>query len=315
MKHLVLSLFGIFLALPAFAASNLYFDSGNGLVGIGTSSPSNSIDIANSGGIHLGSGTPASTTNALYASGSTLEWNGAPVGGSGYDTYADPNTILLLHMDGNANDSSIFGNTFTNNGVTFSSSVSKFGGYSAYFAGSSSANTYLTSASAPPISCTPNCTIDFWVQFAGNIPYIGSSTVYTEALVSSYTTAASSFSIEVTSGSTSGPPSLIKVNTGNYTPLSYSYSFALNTWYHIAVEIINSSAVYLWIDGTPEASSTTNVVPITAQPVSVGYLNSPGYYFPVLGYIDELRMSSAVRYQPGVAFTPPTAPYNPGPIQ
>lgn len=53
-----------------------------GSVGIGTASPVNQLDVF-TGGIHIGSNTPSNTTNALYAIGTSLQWNGSAIGGGG----------------------------------------------------------------------------------------------------------------------------------------------------------------------------------------------------------------------------------------
>jgi hypothetical protein len=58
-------------------AGNILFPSGN--VGIGTSSPANLLDLGSGGGIHLTSGVPSSTSNALYNNSGSLAWNGALV--------------------------------------------------------------------------------------------------------------------------------------------------------------------------------------------------------------------------------------------
>ena len=55
----------------------------SGNVGIGTTSPANTLDIGNSGGIHVTSGTPSSTSNALYNTSGTLMWNGSAISGGG----------------------------------------------------------------------------------------------------------------------------------------------------------------------------------------------------------------------------------------
>jgi hypothetical protein len=47
-----------------------------GNVGIGTATPLNLLDIGTSGGIHIGSGVPSSTSMALYNNSGTLTWNG-----------------------------------------------------------------------------------------------------------------------------------------------------------------------------------------------------------------------------------------------
>lgn len=54
-----------------------------GNVGIGTATPVNLLDIGTSGGIHIGSGVPSSTSMALYNNGGTLTWNGTPISGGG----------------------------------------------------------------------------------------------------------------------------------------------------------------------------------------------------------------------------------------
>lgn len=56
---------------------NVLLANGGGNVGIGTSSPANLLDIGTSGGIHITSGTPSSTSNALYNISGSLAFNGA----------------------------------------------------------------------------------------------------------------------------------------------------------------------------------------------------------------------------------------------
>jgi hypothetical protein len=70
------------------AAGPIYFQTSNttymtigttGNVGIGTSSPANTLDIGNGGGIHITSGVPSSTSAALYNNSGTLTWNGSAI--------------------------------------------------------------------------------------------------------------------------------------------------------------------------------------------------------------------------------------------
>lgn len=49
----------------------------NGKIGIGTMTPANVLDIATNGGIHIASGVPSSTSNAVYNNSGSLAWNGA----------------------------------------------------------------------------------------------------------------------------------------------------------------------------------------------------------------------------------------------
>ena len=53
-----------------------------GSVGIGSTSPVNTLDVTGTG-IHIGSGVPSATTYQLYNNGGTLMWNGSSVGGGG----------------------------------------------------------------------------------------------------------------------------------------------------------------------------------------------------------------------------------------
>lgn len=74
-------------------------------LGLGTSSPANTLDVF-SGGIHIGSSIPASPTFALYNNAGTLMWNGSSVGGGGSGTVTSVATT-----------SPITGGTFTTSGT------------------------------------------------------------------------------------------------------------------------------------------------------------------------------------------------------
>jgi hypothetical protein len=64
------------IAFANGSAETIRFSSNN-RVGIGSTAPANTLDIGNSGGIHITSGVPSSTTNALYNNSGALGWNGA----------------------------------------------------------------------------------------------------------------------------------------------------------------------------------------------------------------------------------------------
>lgn len=55
----------------------------------GNGATETTLDVDLNGGLLLKSATPTSTANKIYRSGSTLYFNGAPIGGSGWDGYAD----------------------------------------------------------------------------------------------------------------------------------------------------------------------------------------------------------------------------------
>jgi Concanavalin A-like lectin/glucanases superfamily len=86
---------------------------------------------------------------------------------------------------------------------------------------------------------------------------------------------------------------------------SGSYSFSLNTWYHVAV-VKNGSTTTLFVNGTSIGSGTTISSWTDWSVLNVGRLDYSGYnyYFP--GYISNLRI---IRGQPHYigTFTPPTS--------
>lgn len=87
-----------------------------GRVGIGTSAPANGLDVA-ANGIRIGSSTPASTSNALYAIGTSLMWNGAAVGSGGGGTPGGTDGQIQYNNAGS------FGGLSLGNGLVISSAV------------------------------------------------------------------------------------------------------------------------------------------------------------------------------------------------
>jgi hypothetical protein len=70
----------------AKSAMRLVIDSASGFIGLGTTSPSNALDVNSSQGIRIASGTPTSTSSALYNVGGSLFWNGSILGSAGMGT-------------------------------------------------------------------------------------------------------------------------------------------------------------------------------------------------------------------------------------
>lgn len=210
--------------------------------------------------------------------------NGVAELNGGIDSY----TKLLLHLNNNATDSSLSSKTVTNNGVIFNSSISKFGGYSGYFNGSS--NLAVNLGNDLPTGNTPR-TIDFFIYF-NELP---SST----QLIFSYgiqsTTCEFGLTIDVNklrlllySDDTTGTTTLVS-----------------GTWYHIAA-VYDGSTAYLFLNGKLELSRVVSL-PTGSSAFYIGTYNLGGYTLSN-AYIDEFRISSGIARWTS-PFTPPYAEY------
>jgi hypothetical protein len=80
----------------------------SGNVGIGTASPANLLDIGTGGGIHITSGTPGSTSMALYNNAGTLTWNGVALATGGSSISGTTNYIPVFTGAATLGDSVIY---------------------------------------------------------------------------------------------------------------------------------------------------------------------------------------------------------------
>lgn len=90
-----------------------------------------------------------------------------------------------------------------------------------------------------------------------------------------------------------------------------SYSFALNTWYHVAVSRIGSM-VYQYVNGVTIGSlnvgtatifNSTSMVKLGCIDGGIGGAFSTSYFF---GWMSDIRITNGVcRYPNGTSFTPP----------
>ena len=86
----------------------------------------------------------------------------------------------------------------------------------------------------------------------------------------------------------------------------YTFSFTLNTWYHLAVARSGSS-VKMFVDGSEVASGTSSNSASANSNVGISS-NQAGTSDYFQGYLDEVRITKGVaRYTAN--FTPPTAPF------
>jgi len=199
-----------------------------------------------------------------------------PTVGYSIDIY----TKLMLHLNNNATDSSLTPKTVTNNGVTFSDTIKKFG-YAGYFNSS-----YLTALDSSDWNFgSNNFTIDTWVRFDSFGTF--------NTILSQWQDTANFMSFQVNSveGLTFQAYSFLN---GTFVLNQGSLSMVTDTWYHVAV-VRNGSNWNLYIDGISVANTTSSyIIDDYSGEIRVGYLGYPGYPNHFNGYMDELRVSKGI---------------------
>ena len=215
----------------------------------------------------------------------------------GIDSY----TKLMLHLDNNVTDSEITPKTITNNGVTFSSGIKKFGTHSAQFDGSSS-NLNLTDS--PDWDFDGDFTIDFWV-------YPTNLSVYSY-LMGSANQNSGSDGFYMFMGNEGYPfLTFAAMWTGSYWTIDihkYAHDMNLNAWNHIAI-VRSGSTISAYTNGVLKGTGSSAVSIVNSNPVYVG--KSP-FGFPAFpGYIDEIRISKGIaRWTSDFSGSLPNIPYS-----
>lgn len=187
--------------------------------------------------------------------------------------------------------------TITANGnATISATQKMFGGGSCYFDGTGD---YLTvPASSDWALGSSDFTMEAWIRPTG---YATSNDgYYKSCIVSRDLSASRSFSLNIV-GTVSSFTSLeftgFADNTTGYTSVIASYTFNLNTWYHV-VATRSGNLVYIFIDGVcqnPGGTTFTRVIQDSTTTLKIGsidYDTTYKYYFT--GYIDDLRITKGV---------------------
>lgn len=200
----------------------------------------------------------------------------------------DTNTILLHHFDtdlgklSNLMESTSVSQTSSytyNNMNGFTSSVdnAKFGFSSGYFN-----NSYFTITDIP--SGSVSNTLEFWLK----LNTLASGIIFTTSIYG--------LKLDINSSGTLGLSATTNSSAWDLTNQS-STNMTTNTWNHIAITSTGGTIV-LYLNGTSVASVANAIVSIAS--LTFGYdANSLSY---ISGYIDELRLSSTVRYSS--TFTP-----------
>ncbi len=288
-----LILFILIFSSQAFADATSHMAGYTGVDAIG---PFQTVEVG--GNVGIGTLIPDSLLT-LYSGNNiatlTLDSVGAV---NGIDSY----TKLLLHLDNNVTDSETTPKTVTNNSVTFSSSIYKFGAYSGSFNGTSS---YLTLADSNDwYFGTGDFTIEGWFYF--------NSLASSPGLFTQYASSGNRMFSQVASD---GTVYYVDQFGGAFKAHYNTAAGAITTgvWTHIAI-VRNTSSLLIFINGISQALTVTTPISTNdlgdiATNFSIGgdpnfsstqYLN---------GYVDEFRVSKGVARWTS-DFIPPNAAYS-----
>ena len=206
-----------------------------------------------------------------------------------------PYTTLALHGNGTNNtqnntflDSSTNNFSITRNGNSTQGTFSPYGGnWSNYFDGTGD---YL---SVPTNTAFAFGTGDFTVEcfFNLSIPQSTRSMHLTDSTVTN------GLFLKLNSGNISIG------RTGTAEDSVFSYSFSINTWYHVAFSR-SGTTVYCFVNGSL-VGSTTNSINYAQGGYTIG--SAGGAAQPFEGYISNLRMLKGTALYTS-AFTPSTSP-------
>jgi hypothetical protein len=284
--------------LAAVATSGAYSDL-TGRPTLGTAAAAAATDFAAASHAH------GNITNAGVLTG-------AVTGGGGGSSDPDfANVSLLLSMDGNGNtfvDTSGTPKTITAyGGATQSTAQSQFGGKSAYFDGSGDYLSLPFSSAFSPVGSA--MTIECWLR-PDNAQSGGSSGNGNAGAIVSLRTGAvlCGYEFSIRNDKTLQ----LLAYDGSFWAISIptaasATALVTDQWSHVALVITSTGSTTLYINGVADASFSNINVPYAANgsdtTVFIG-VGGDGFY---RGYIDDLRITKAVRYASN--FTPPTAPF------
>ncbi len=236
-------------------------------------------------------------------------------------TVWDPDFLrvsLLLHGDGNLNDSSPAARTITAfNGATTSTAQSKFGGSSILFDATAPID-YLTASSAGANNSdwtfmhdnSTNYTVEAWIR-RNSVTNSGVICCTTGGTADRGFYLATS---DVVVGSLDF--TIFRGSAGSFFTASTAGSLlSANTWHHVAAVFTAgaTASIRLFIDGAQQATASTSSFAFSnstpSNPLNIGRFVTAAAQqgSSINGYIDDLRITKAARYTAN--FTPPTAPF------
>lgn len=205
---------------------------------------------------------------------------------TGDDSYG---SVSLLLSGDDLIDRSSPAKTVTAYGSAAATGTARFGTNSLSFSGSSS---YLLVPGNSAFSLPGDFTIESWVRLGTPSAFSG---LYGAAIVSIYAGIAGNPGWQLRINGTSSGYDTLNFYTGA-TDLNWSYSFALDTWYHVALTR-SGSTLRAWVNGSQVGSTVTNsenMTPAVNNDLYVGRLNLGGYEFQLNGLIDDLRITKGV---------------------
>lgn len=255
--------------------------------------------------------TDAASTLTLTPSGiGDLEYNASgyvAIGGKEICAYYrdttegnDANCLLLLHFDGadgatSTTDSSSSARTATRNGNTvLEADEKKFGTTSSVFDG---AGDYWQFPDHASWTFSGDFTLECWANLT--------NMSVARTLLCHSTDINNMYRLYVT---TDGRLKFDVVSASSTIVTAQSTASAVSAvaWHHLAV-VRNGNVFTLYIDGVANGTTTdSDAIPNFSSFFKVG-ISGNGSSDPMLGYIDEVRVSNVARWTSG--FTPPAAPY------
>lgn len=229
-------------------------------------------------GITLGGGGGGATLPA------TITGSLAVTGDANYGSVS-----LLLNGD-DLTDRSSSPKTVNVNGSVAATGTAKFGTNSLSFTGSPS---YLRVNGNAAFAFPGDFTLEAWVNLSSNPSSFGG--YYGANIMATYAGISGNPGWQFRINGTSSGYTTINVYTGQ-TDLNWSYSFSLNTWYHVAITR-SSGSMKAWVNGTQVGSTVTNtddMTPSSLNDLWIGRLNLSGYEFQLAGLVDDLRITKGV---------------------
>ena len=286
--------------------SKLYI---NGVADSGSTYAMGSVTASTS--VSLASSFGGAATNSGYTSNLRVV-KGSAVYSANFTPSTTPltavtNTALLLNNKSSATaltDSSTNAFTLTNTNTTFDNATPFVGGGLGSIALNGSSQYLTATKTGSWLTSSGNYTVEAWINLSSYSA--GFSAVYEGQISSTQYDAAAGWTFGIRGTSTSwtslrfGPNSAIV--TANYT-------FALNTWYHVAA-VNNGGTITLYVNGT-SIGTGSNTAFIDRTVLSIGKLNDAttyagyAYYFP--GKISNYRIVNGTAVYTS-AFTPSTSP-------